>query len=183
MGGIFGDRPCESINRKLRPLSGPFVPPINTRPLNPVRQGLGKAFGRAHADWAGLGWAGLAAGHQKRDPRAHRSRQRNAAARRPQTAKDGPPKQGNAAARRPQTIQKKKEAPEPTPQDSEMQRHGGPKRPKTDQEPPKQGNAAARRPQTSQKHTKNGALRRPKIGRLAQLSARPTAGLGSSGLS
>ena len=36
----------------------------------------------------------------------------------------------------PNDPKKKKEAPEPTPQDSETQRHGGPKRPKTDQEPP-----------------------------------------------
>ena len=57
-GGIFGDTPCESINRKLRPLSVPFVPPIKMRHLNPVRKGFGRALARP-TPRLGLGWAGL----------------------------------------------------------------------------------------------------------------------------
>ena len=39
VGGIFGDRPCESINRKLCPLSVPFVPLIKTPKAEPPSNG------------------------------------------------------------------------------------------------------------------------------------------------
>ena len=62
-GGIFGDTPCESINRKLRPLSVPFVPPIKMRHLNPVRKGFGTALARPTPrlglGWTEVSWAGL----------------------------------------------------------------------------------------------------------------------------
>ena len=104
-GASLGTHLGESINRKLRPLSVPFVPPIKMRHLNPVRKGFGRALARPTPrlglglGWAGLGWAGL----------------------------------GCAGLGWAALGWSQKRGPEPTLQDSETQRHGGPKRAKTDQ--------------------------------------------------
>ena len=71
MGGIFQDTPCDSINRKVCPLSVPFVPPIKT-PKTETRsnsnldatekpttlQSSTRSQGWTGLGWTGLGWAG-----------------------------------------------------------------------------------------------------------------------------
>ena len=118
-------------------------------------------LGWAGLGWAGLGWAGLGCAGlvAKTRPRAYPSRQRNAAARRPQTSQK---RTKTDAAWGPKTphlnpvskslsqcfgkahtkawaglgwaefgLGTKNKAPEPRLQDSETQRHGGPNKPKT----------------------------------------------------
>ena len=142
MGGIFGDRPCESINRKLRPLSVPFVPPIKTlsesgkkRPWQSFRQGP-RRLGPA-----GLGWARCWAPKTRPQSPPLKTAKRSGTA-----APNGQRRTKNDAVSVCSVSHSSKRGPRAY--------------------PPKQGNAAARRPQTSQKWTKNGALRRPKMGRL-----------------
>ena len=69
MGGIFGDTPCDSINRKVCPLSVPFVPPIKTPKTEPPSNRhldatekpttLQSSTRPQKEPWAGLGWADL----------------------------------------------------------------------------------------------------------------------------
>ena len=192
--GISGDRPCESINRKLRPLSVPCVPPIQTPkaepPSNGNRNPLPKRSRLRMALDATLRPRKL---HCPTDPaRPSKTRNRGGTAgsrfqnqRRNPRFGLGSPKLSwaglgcarwrelgrlgwadlNAAAGRPDTGQTRTENEQ---NEETPQLDVRVCRPAAGRAglgwAPKQRNAAARRPQTGQKRTKNGAVSRPKMG-------------------